>query len=132
MAEDLSDLLSNQSEGVQREISARPASWALSAVTGSDPRLDAATKALGDREHGPSPVTSNLTALLEELDEIAFDLQDDGNSAACDRARAVHSLLFALHSDAREAVLEASYEALTSREIGTEEYRALVHDWLGS
>ncbi|MGN6502330.1 MAG: hypothetical protein ACTHKX_05405, partial [Pseudolysinimonas sp.] len=61
MADDLSELLSNQSEGVQRQVAARAASWALRAVALSDPRLDVATNALGDREYGPSQVTAALT-----------------------------------------------------------------------
>jgi hypothetical protein len=61
-----------------------------------------------------------LKSLLDELDELAWDIQDEaeaGNvpwdrySEAFARARAANSLLFALSPDPFVAATEAAYEA---------------------
>ena len=58
-----------------------------------------------------------LNSLVLELDELAWDLQEQGSAAeasyllAFRKARAASALLFALEDDARIAALEAAYEA---------------------
>ena len=130
VAADLADLLTAQPESVQRAVAAKAAEWALGAVEVSDPRLDAGLRLLAASEYGPGPAATALESLVDELDDVAFDLHDDGDDAgyakAFDRARAAHSVLFALEPDPVEAVLEASYEAIMAREVDVEGFRALV------
>lgn len=84
------------------------------------PQLDAALVALQEGKFGGSPERSAVLQLADELDEIAWDLQqrsEAGNAsqeaylAAFGRARAAAAIGFALDGDALTAALEAVYEA---------------------
>ena len=53
---------------------------------------------------------TNLTALVDDLDAAAWDLQDQGDpgySVAFARARAANALLCAVRGDAEDAIYEA-------------------------
>jgi hypothetical protein len=74
-----------------------------------------------DGRFGPGPECVALSALVDELDETAYALEDcaeDGNACedaylwAFQRARAASALLWTLHADARTAADNALYEAL--------------------
>jgi len=70
---------------------------------------------------GPGPERSALAALVAELDDAAYALEDFADAAtACEdaylrafqRARAASALLWSLHADARTAADNALYEAI--------------------
>jgi len=136
IAPDLSELLTQQPEALQRTVASKASEWAVRGVRVSDPRLDAGLRLLPAQEVGSDLVTTDLATLVDELDASAFDLQDagdeDGYVEAFARARAVHAVLFAVGRDAAEAAQEASYEALNARELDVEGLRSLIHQALRS
>jgi hypothetical protein len=85
------------------------------------PVVAEAVKAMREGRFGPSRECFALSALVDELDAMAYALEDcaeDGNACedaylwAFQRARAASALLWALHADARTAADNALYEAL--------------------
>jgi hypothetical protein len=86
------------------------------------PEVAAALAALLDGRFGAGPERESLAGVVDGLDKEAFDLQDaveEGRATEDEyvevfhRARAATSLLWALHADARTAVDNALYEAIT-------------------
>jgi hypothetical protein len=81
------------------------------------PQVRTARIALNDGPCGESPARAGLAALVKELDEAAWRLQEqDPNAdaaylAAFRRARAASALWFALDCDPMTAAKEATYEA---------------------
>jgi hypothetical protein len=99
----------------QREIAVLAATTAIRSVELDAPAADGALMCLRARRLGPSPQRDVLASLRDELDALAWDLQDAGSSsdypAAFQRARAASSLWYALDEDAETAALEAVYES---------------------
>jgi hypothetical protein len=82
--------------------------------------VDAALAAVRDAVPAAVPELSQVLALTEELDEIAWEAQDkveagvlpeEAYLAAFARARAAASVGFALEPDALHSALESIYEA---------------------
>jgi len=120
IAEDLAERLSRQSAGRLRRVAAAAAGLAVERTELADPRLDAALAAIRDCDPAAVAELSQVLALTEELDEIAWDAQEQAEAgvlpeqaylAAFARARAAASVGFALGPDALHAALESVYEA---------------------
>jgi hypothetical protein len=86
----------------------------------TDRRLDAALTALRNARFGQTAEQAAVQQLADELDNIAWELQeqseigavpDEAYRAAFGRARAASSVGFALGSNALSAALDAVYEA---------------------
>jgi len=118
-APELASKLRSADQQRQRSAAVAAASWAVG-VAGID-QADAATavRLLSEGAHGQVDRNS-LARLVEELDEVAWSVQDavetgSGSDAdylvAFGQARAVASVLFAAEPDAELAALEAIYEA---------------------
>ncbi len=111
-------------EAACRSLAAGAAEAALSVVGApADERLLAAREAVRLGNVGDSHVRSALQTLVEELDEAAWDIQDQVEAgrrpyeeyqSAFERARAINALWFALDPDPRVAAGEACYEALAA------------------
>ena len=79
---------------------------------------------LAETKQSPPRDPDELALTVETLDAAAWDLQEDGSpeyEVAFARARAVNSLLFALHGEVDEAIYEAIHASRTPDNI-----RALV------
>ncbi len=86
----------------------------------TDPRLDAAESALAEGQYGDGLERAGVLVLVEELDEIAWDIQDlvqMGSAADADylrafeKARAAAAVGAAFEVDSRLAGRQALYEA---------------------
>ncbi len=110
-ATDLTQLLERADEAQLRRVAALISGVALNFVSLTDPRLNAAQKAIADKRFGLSPEMVSLKAFVDHLDEVACAVQGRRHLAAFARARAANSLLFALHTDSFLAATEAVYEA---------------------
>ena len=82
------------------------------------------TAAVRDLRVGESPERDALKVLVDELDERAWDVQDEVDAGrapqeaylvAFSLARAASAVWFALDSDALQTALEAVYEAQAAR-----------------
>lgn len=120
IADDLAELLSRQSISRLRGVAAAAARLAVERTQLADPRLDAALAAIRDGDPAAVAELSQVLALTEELDEIAWDVQEQCEAgvrpeqaylAAFARARAAAAVGFALEPDALCAALESVYEA---------------------
>jgi len=120
LAGDLVELLRRQPEHRLRSLSLRMAEVAEAHVGLGDPRLEEAIAALRAGRIGNGVMRTRLQQLTDELDEVAWDLQDrvkSGSAAneeymkAFARARAVSAAWFALDPDPVKAAVEATYEA---------------------
>lgn len=72
--------------------------------------LAAADMVLSETAQSPDRDELNLASLVEDLDAVAWDLQDQddpGYSAAFVRARAMNALLCAVRGDVEDAFYEA-------------------------
>lgn len=117
------DLVAEISQLEASELSALSSAvvtWALGQVEIEDPRFVAALAALSDRR-GSDRVRDELWELVQELDELAWDLQESeagdevrvGYANAFARARAANALWYSLFIPASsEAVADCIYEAL--------------------
>lgn len=105
-----------------RQIAALAADHALERFPIDDSRVSNAREKLRRGETGAGIERDQLMTLVEEFDELGFDLGDtldaDGQGAnreayleAYYRARAAHALWFALDDDPVLAALDALYEA---------------------
>jgi hypothetical protein len=86
----------------------------------SDPRADQAMSALADGVTGSPEERGAIQRLTEELDNVAFDLQDQMETGEATheqyeeaflRARAASALDFAFEEDTAHAASESLYEA---------------------
>jgi hypothetical protein len=120
VAVDLAERLSHQPPRRLRLVAAAAAGLAVERTQLADPRLDAALAAVRDGDPAAMAEISQVLALTEELDEVAWDAQDQVEAgvlpeqaylAAFARARAAASVGFALEPDALHAALESVYEA---------------------
>jgi hypothetical protein len=119
VAVDLVERLERQPPARLRQLTADAVRLAVARTQLVDPRLDAGLVALGSGAFGDTPERSAVLRLVDELDEIAWDVQDKAEAseatqqaylAAFAKARAAASVGFALDSDALNAALEAIYE----------------------
>jgi hypothetical protein len=101
-----------------RTVAASVASLAVKELNVQDPRIDAGLQAVAAQVWGDAEVRARLQQLTDELDEVAWDIQDqidppalDGYQAAFRRARAVESLFFSLDTDPLTAACESAYAA---------------------
>jgi hypothetical protein len=85
------------------------------------PVIAAAVKAMLEGRFGPGPECFALAALVDDLDEAAYALEDyveegtaceDAYLKAFQRARAASALLWTLHADPRTAADNSLYEAI--------------------
>jgi hypothetical protein len=104
-----------------------------------DPRLDAAIAALGADGATDTTVRTELDALVCELDQRAWDIQDEieqGRATeeeylhAFDRARVAAAAFWALDSNPAVAALESAYEA--HMVLPDEKIRPVIAEALGS
>jgi hypothetical protein len=113
--------LGHQSREQLRQAAAGAARLAVERTGIVDQRLDAALTALKNAQYGYTAGQTGVEQFVDELDIIAWDLQDEAesgtsapdevHSAAFRRARAVSSVSFALGPNPLRAALEAAYEA---------------------
>ncbi len=120
VAADLAEQLETQQPTRLRRAAAGAVHLAVAHTGLAAPPLDAALAALREGRFGDSADRSAALRLADELDEIAWDLQErseagtgsqDAYLAAFGRARAAAAVGFALDADALTAALEALYEA---------------------
>ena len=118
---ELASLLSGMSASQLLFASAAAVDWALRDVEIADPRLASGRDALAGQEFGDSVVRSGVAELVEELDAVAWDIQDGDNSAdstaylkAFRRARAVNALWNALAGANLEDIMDCVYEAFAT------------------
>ena len=120
IARDLAEQLEREPEPRLRRVAERVALAALGEVSLEDDRVDRAVDALRAGRFGETAERAALKALVDELDEAAWDLQDEVEAGQADqgsylaafgRARAAMALWFALDGDPLEAAMEAAYEA---------------------
>ena len=111
--------LSTIPEDRLRPIALATSEWALEQSDLSSPTVDAALSALREGRIGTSPERDALSALVDELDEIAWDIQDatelgdateSSYGEAFARARAASAVLSALDADPFRAAADSLYE----------------------
>jgi aminopeptidase N len=132
IARDLAEQLEREPVPRLRRVAERVALAALGEVPVEDDRVDRAVAALRAARFGETSERAALKALVDELDEAAWNMQDEVEAGQADqadylaafgRARAAMALWFALDGDPLEAAMEAAYEA----EAATDE-RLLRHE----
>lgn len=120
VAPDLVEVLGRKSPAQLRAIAVQASVWIVDEVGLVDPRLDAAFAALREMRVGRSPERDALKLLVDELDERAWDVQDEVDAGrarqeeylvAFSLARAASAAWFALDGDSLQSALEAVYEA---------------------
>jgi hypothetical protein len=119
IAADLTTKLTDMSAPDLRRMTAELVEAAVTRTGLGDQSLEAAVAAMRDGRYGDSANRERLKALETELDERAWDLQDQADRGEVDqeeylaafrRARAASAAWFALDDDALQAALEAAYE----------------------
>jgi len=119
VAPDLVEEISQRDGSELSALSSAVVAWALGQVEIEDPRLFAALSALRERREDDR-IRDQLWELVQELDELAWDLQEsdvrDESDASYEqafaRARAVNALGYALITPASsESVAGCLYEA---------------------
>jgi hypothetical protein len=102
-----------------RPIALETSEWAVEQADLSSPIVDAALSALREGRFGSSPERDALSALVDELDEIAWDIQDatelvdateSSYGKAFARSRAASAVLSALDADPFRAAADSLYE----------------------
>jgi hypothetical protein len=120
VAPDLVGLLARQTPERQRDVALTVSAWIVDRVGLVDARADTALEQLRAQHYGSTPERDALRGLVDELDEAAWELQEqvDGGSAPRSRyleafalARAAAALWCALDADAKNGAVEAAYEA---------------------
>ena len=120
VAPDLVTEISRMPEGRLRELASGIADAAGRETQLDDPRFRAALAILQSDRSDEAAVRAGVETLVQELDEVAWDIQDkldsgegtyDQYSRAFDRARAAAAAYWALDSDPEVAALESAYEA---------------------
>ena len=117
---DLSARLERLSTTQQRAAALAACHAALERTGLSDPILDEGLEALEHARYGSSLLQKQIETFVASLDQVQWDLHDlmdEGRAdeatylAAFQRARAAHSVYFALDADPFRAVTESIYEA---------------------
>jgi hypothetical protein len=120
VAPDIVEVLGRQSPARLHDVAVGACEWIVARVGLVDPRLDTGLAALGDLRVGRSPERDAMKLLVDELDERAWDVQDEVDAgtaeqekylAAFSLARAASAVWFALGDDPLQSALEAVYEA---------------------
>jgi hypothetical protein len=115
----VTSLEGQQPEGLRR-VALVVAVLAVRRTRLSDLRLEAALTALREGRVGETRERTGVECLVQELDEIAWDVREKADAGdgsresyvfAFRRARAAAAVGFALEADALDAALEAIYEA---------------------
>jgi hypothetical protein len=114
----LQQVLRESTDEGRRRVALTVSSLAIDRAGITDPRLAAGLERLQRGGYGDSPERGAVQALTEELDEVAWDIQDQADGAdnadyakAFMKARAANALWYALDEDPLEAAAEAAYEA---------------------
>ena len=114
-------LLSSKETTHLVRVSAATVDWVFKEVEVVDSRVTAGRVALSAQDFGDSVVRTQVFELVEELDVVAWDLQDSDGSGdspayllAFRRARAVDSLWNALAGGDLEATMDCVYEAFAA------------------
>jgi hypothetical protein len=126
VAPELNDEIQSSTAELQRLISVAVAAWIATEVDLDDQRAVDAVLAIRGGKVGESPIRSRMAELVEELDVVAWDLQDTVEQAgsggddpayleAFARARAADALWCALSNEPLEAAIESAYEAQAAR-----------------
>ena len=130
----LRQLLHSASEEGRRRAALTVSNLAVDRAEIADPRLGAALERLQGGWYGDSPERNALQALVEELDEAAWDVQDRVEAGTADqaayvkafvKARTARAVWYALDPDPLAAAAEATYEASAAIE-DPEEVRTAV------
>lgn len=128
IAADLLDQLTSMPAPRQRRVAGAVVGAALRQVAVDDERINDASAAPRERRYGDSSARAGVTALTNELDEDAWEIQDRVDAGHADpqeylpgfgRSGAVGSLSFALDEDPVVAAVEAAaYEARAAVDDG--------------
>jgi hypothetical protein len=128
-----------QKPHAQAEISASVGVWIVGEVGLDDPRITAGVSALQSRGATESAIIDGVKAVADELDDFAWDIQDqvdEGAKSQSDyveafaRSRAATSLWYAFDTDPLVSALESVYEAQAA--CGPAVVRGVVHSVIGS
>jgi hypothetical protein len=120
IAPDIDQQLGSLSREQLRAVARNVAEWIVEVVHLEDPRLEAGLASLREMRTDVSVERRALQGLVDELDERAWDIQEDVDQGlaqeseylvAFSMARAASAVWFALAADALEAASEAVYEA---------------------
>jgi hypothetical protein len=120
IAPDLVEQLEGESDQRLRRVTEAVVPTALTAASVDDDRSDRALAALRAGRYGDSEERAAMKTLTDELDEVAWDIQDRTGAGEADevdylaafrRARAAMALWFALDDDPAVAAMESIYEA---------------------
>lgn len=116
----LAERVAAASDADRRTVTLAVVRAALDRIGFSDARVDDAVGALEAGRYGDGSEQGALAALVEELDNAAFDAQDrldEGTGSEADydvafrKARAATAVLSAFQTDSLTAVSDAVYEA---------------------
>jgi hypothetical protein len=136
---DLVSEIRAQEPDAQAEISTSVGVWIVGELRLDDPRIIAAVGALGSRGATESAIIDGVKAVADELDDVAWDIQDqvdEGTRSQSDyveafaRSRAATSLWYAFESDPLVSALESVYEAQAA--CDPDIVRSVVHSVIGS
>ncbi len=120
---ELAALLERASAGQQRAAALAAARFALARNAVADPALSEALNALTAGRTTDTRLTERLQALVDSLDQVAWDLQEKEEAgqadqasraeylAAFQKARAANAVLAALNADPFTGACESTYEA---------------------
>jgi hypothetical protein len=120
IAPELVQVLERKRPADLRAVAAAVSEWIVAQVALVDPKVDAALAALKQARVGETPERDHLKVLVEELDERAWDTQDQVEEGLATEqqyldafalARAASAVWFALETHALESALESVYEA---------------------
>jgi len=124
VAPDLVEALPRMTPVRLRAIAVEASTWIVDVVGLVDARLDAALAAVRDLQVGASPERDALKLLVDELDERAWDIQEDFDAGRAPEeayldafalARAASAVWFAFESDPLQSALESVYEAQAAK-----------------
>ncbi|XWK91154.1 MAG: hypothetical protein U7127_14220 [Phormidium sp.] len=117
---DLSTLLEKASISQQRNAALIASQFAIERTNLNDPIVEQGLKAIELGNFGDESLREKIEALVNQLDEIQWDLQEKMDAGETDlstylgafqQARSANSLYFALDADAFNAATESIYEA---------------------
>jgi len=137
VAPDLVTTILKESAHVQDRVAMMIAEWVVTAAGLVDDRISIGLVRSGEGERGDSPERDAVKAVVDEFDELAWDIQDlievgGGSQAdyevAFNKARAANTVWSALDSNSRVAVLDALYEAQAA--TGADDVRKVVYEFL--
>ncbi len=120
IAPDLVDLLEQTDDAARRRAATAAVELALQTTDLQGPQVIQAKTALAAGRVGGTPERTAVEALTEELDNVAWDIQDQVESGAASRelylaafakARAAAALAFAFEPNSLDVAFEVIYEA---------------------